>query len=60
MARYLSIVQITTAPLPRGSNSKVCVMSLSQIWAFEKATERFAPGLLLALAVLATAALASV
>lgn len=35
-------------------------MSLSRIWAFERAVERFVPVLLIGLTVMATAALAGV
>jgi hypothetical protein len=53
--RTISQVQQKTAPLPRGANFKVCVMSLAYV---ERLIDRLTPAYFLSLAL--TVAVASV
>ncbi len=57
MGIILAVFKSQRAPLPRGSNFKVCVMSLAK---FERLFDRVAPALLLGLGFASAAAFAAV
>ena len=53
-------LQQKDAPLPRGPNSRVCVMSLANLSKFERLFDRVAPAFLLALGLASAAAFAAI